>query len=246
MARKDGKPDGRRNNRTPDHGKIAPGEVRNPNGAGGKADKIGPTPLQQHVIAMAARVVSQDGRGPATMAERLVQEELHAALVDKNQRARESSLKRIVASELAQLQQERQALEWFFAVKEKYNHLFWIAEKRSEAPPDVEHPDHFNIDNGELVQTGPIGLADRKKWEHIKQLVTLSAWEHQRARRRVQADPSAENVAALKEVEKKRRRYMRVVPRGWNWREEIYSRHSGTKFVLETIAKLEALDEEAS
>jgi hypothetical protein len=61
---------------------------------------------------------------------------------------------------------------------------------------------------------------------------------HARARKRFNADSSEDNRQELKRIEAHRRSLMRDVPKGWNWRENIYCRYSRTKFVEETIAKL--------
>lgn len=236
---KDG--DGRRGNRPPDNHKIRPGEIRNPNGRRGKSGILSTSGIDQFMLDEARRIVSRDEHGEVSAAKRLVQEEYVAALREKDPKARARLLKSLSSIEAAMEKQLLENLEWLFTCLAKYEELFRVAQVRRFTPPDILHPSHVHYRNGAIVLTGPADGAARKGWEHLKGYIKVCAWLHAQARQDWKQAPTTENLAELKRLEAHRRRLMRQVPNGWNWREEIYCRYSRADFVKETIASLEAM-----
>jgi hypothetical protein len=233
---KDG--DGRRNNVPPQEHRIKPGEVRNPDGRRGK-QKPGPiSKVDQFMLEEAERIVSRDEQGRVSAARRLVQEEYKAALVEGDPKVRERLLRQLSSVQAKAADEEREAMEFVLLCKAKYEPLFHNAQVRGLPPPDVAHPTHVHFRDGKFVFTGPLDAVSRKEWEEHKSYIKICAWLHAEARERFKADPSDDNLRELKRLEAHRRRLMRCVPEGWDWRENIYCRHSRTKFVEETIAWL--------
>jgi hypothetical protein len=64
--------------------------------------------------------------------------------------------------------------------------------------------------------------------------------------KRVALNPCIENEDELKSIEGHRRKLMRLVPSGWDWREDIYCLHSQTEFVNSTINELQVCFDEES
>lgn len=231
--------DGRRHNRPPDKHKIRPGEIRNPYGRRGKAGADPFSRINEFFLNEAQRVVSRDESGDVIAAKRLVQEEFVAALIDKDPKARARVLSRLSSLETKAGKAQREFTEFVLTCKAKYDALFHIAKKHRSAPPDVMHPDHVSFVDGDLVFTGPMDCISREQWEHLKALIKIAAWLHERARQSFRQNPTDQKRAELKAAEAHRRWLMRKVPKGWNWREDIYCRYSRTKFVKDTIAILE-------
>ncbi len=231
--------DGRRGNRPPDEHKIRPGEVRNPYGRGGKPGSSPTSRIDQFILEEAQRIVSRDDHGDVTAAQRLVQEEYFAALFEKDPKARARLLKTLSAIQTIADKELREFTDWFYTCKAKYEELFHEAQSRRLVPPDVAHPSHVHFRDGGLVFTGPLDAPARKQWEDVKSWIKLCAWTHDRTRQDYKRNPTEKNLAELKRLEAHRRRLMRCVPKGWNWRETIYCRYSQARFVRETIEKLE-------
>lgn len=230
--------DGRRTNRPPDKHKIRPGEVRNPFGRRGKAGADQLSRVDAFFLQEAQRVVSRDEAGDVIAAKRLVQEEFLAALIEKDPKARARLLSKLSQLEAKADRERREFIEWVWTCKAQYDELFRTARERRYVPPDVCHPDHVDLVDGNVVFTGPVDIESRKQWEQMKASIKIGSWLHERSRKRVKQNPTDENRAELREIEANRRRLMRGVPKGWNWREDIYCRYSQTSFVKETIAAL--------
>lgn len=233
--------DGRRSNRPPDKYKIKPGEIRNPFGRRGRAGGGQLSRVDEFILKEAERIVSRDESGGVSAAKRLVQEEYAAALIEKDPKARARLLSKLSQLESIADKSQREFTEWVLTCKYKYDDLFRVAKERRQPPPDVCHPDHIDIDfaDGNLVVTGPIDCVSREQWELIKAAIKIASWLHERSRQSFRRDPTEENRAELKDIEAHRRQLMRCVPKSWNWREDIYCRHSQTSFVKEAIAALE-------
>jgi hypothetical protein len=234
--------DGRRNNRTPDKHKIKPREVRNPNGRGGNPAKTPLTSIDEHHLLEAAKVVSRDQYGDVTGDLRLVQEDWYDALVKKDVPARVRLLDRLTRINAAERLRRDKDLGWALSRKAELTELFYQAEVSGRAPPDiVPHPDHVDVVDGGLITTGPIDRKGRRLWEELKAIIAVAAWLHQKAREQHRHNPTEENAADLKAMQAHRRRVMRNVPKGWNWREKIFCRDSQSQFVAITLWKLRSL-----
>lgn len=190
-------------------------------------------------ISEAERIVSRDENGDVNAGRRLVQDEFHDALVQRDQKVRERVIRRVAAARAREDQQWAEFEAWFLACQAHYKGEFYLAEITGREPPDVAHPDHVSLIDRRLALTGPLGRPERQAWERLKADIKLAAWFHGRARADFQLDPKEETWITLELVKIYRRRLMRRVPKGWNWREEIYCRGSQTKRVQECIADME-------
>lgn len=135
-------------------------------------------------------------------------------------------------------EKQREEVEWYMSRKPRFTALFAEAERTGAPPPEGPHPSHIVIRNGEVEFVGPIEPEYRKPWEILKAALRILEVWHDHARQRVKWDASLENIEDLKETERERRLLMRRVPKGWNWRERIYCRHSKLKSTDETIKLL--------
>lgn len=231
--------DRRRNNRPPEHSKIQKGEVRNPHGRRGKSAKL--SQIDEFYLEEAQRVVSRDENGEVIAGKRLVQEEYAEALIAKDPKARARVLEKLAAVEAAKRKELNEFHEWVVTCQTKYDQLFYQAEITGSVPPDVAHPTHIELTADGVIQKGPIDRAARKAWEELKGAIKIAAWLHGRARAKWKAEPSPKTAEELRLLEAYRRSLMRRVPKGWNWRENIYCRYSRTQFVEKSIAELEAV-----
>ncbi len=235
--------DGRRNNKTPQSGRIKPGEVRNPHGPRGKP-KPEPLPsadaasrFDELFIAMASRTVSRDSQGPIDALKRLILAEwLDALGGDTKARARVLARAEPVFAREAAARNE--CINWFWTSKAHYTTLFEKARRARQLPPDVAHPDHVIIEGDKVTIVGPIERERRKHWEVLKSAIQGAAVFHDHARKRFSWDPSPENQAELKRIEKYRRRLRRAVPKGWDWKERIYTRYFDQKSADELISSV--------
>lgn len=233
--------DGRRGNRPPDKHKIRAGEVRNPYGRKGKGGGERLSRLDEFYLKEAQRIVSRDGAGDVDAAKRLVQEEYAAALVDKDSKVRGRLLTKLSLLEAKVDKSQSEFEEWFFTSKFEVAEGFRIARERRLIAPDMLHPDHVALRGDKLIFTGPLQPAFRKQWEQLKANIKICAHLHEICRQRSKRNPTELNVSMLSEVEASRRRLMRAVPKGWNWREEIYCRDSQARRVEEALKVLEGL-----
>ena len=230
--------DGRRKNRPPVETQIGPGEVRNPHGAGGKPKPNPPSSIESIYLSEAERIVSRDENGDVNAGRRLVQDEYHDALVQRDQKVRARLLRELAVARAKEDQQWAEFEDWFRNCKADYKDDFDLAERMGRQPPDVLHPDHVDLVDRCLIFTGPIERRQRLAWEELKFGIKLAAQLHRRARAAVREDPSDDNRQFLHEIEVSRRRLMRRVPKGWNWREDIYCRDPQRKVRQEILAEM--------
>lgn len=223
--------DGRRNNKTPESGKIQSGEVRNPDGRGGKAKSAFSSEYDDHQLAAAARTVTRDTDGPVNALKRLIQEDWHDALKNGDQKARARVLAEVKAIMARDAEKQRKAFEWIWETKLDLTEKFALARKARYVPLDVMHPDHVHIDRSGVTYTGPMTTDAREQWELLKYAIKAVVPMHAEARRRAKLDPCAERFAWLEHIVVLRRKLMRSVPKRWDWREDIYCRHSLTDAV---------------
>lgn len=241
------KPDGRRNNRTPEHSRVQPGQVLNPYGRKGKPKPPPPlTRIEDLYLKEAGRIVSHDGNEPVDARQRLVREEYFSALVNKDHVVRARLLARLQEIEERRSCADREFLEHVRTRKSELTEQFYLARIAKRRPPDIiPHPDHVIFIDGWPAIRGPISHEDRANWEHRKACIRIAAYCHDAARRKFRENPTPEAKLELDEHARHRRWLMRGVPKGWNWREELYCRDSMLEFVNDTIRKLREVDDAA-
>ena len=120
---------------------------------------------------------------------------------------------------------------WVFRRKIEIQDEFDRAFMSGEAPPDVlPHPDHVHP-YGEQLITGPHLPELRVMWEYLKQEIKRCISFISDTKRWLVDPTGVERDHLLKMLalfEKRLRALKRQVPKGWNWREEIWTRGSST------------------
>lgn len=237
-----GRSDGRKHNVPPEHGKIKPKEIRNKWGRAGKP-KVQPTSSMDELIwEEACRIVSHDSNGPVNAKRRLVQEEFLAALKDGDGTVRARLLAQLREVSTRNEQQRSEIHGFFIEGKFMLGEQFDLAQKLSRPAPDIlPHPDHVEIRGDHVYFHGPTDRRGRAEWEMRKTLIRIAACLHEIARAEFRRTGSPAVLADLKAIEKHRRWLMRSVPKGWDWREEIYCRDSGLAFAKETARELKEI-----
>lgn len=226
----------------PEHGKIKPGEIRNRWGRAGKPCPRPPTTMDELLWQEASRIVSHDGDGPVDAKKRLIQEEFVAALRDGDSLVRARLLGQLHDTGERIEREQRKILEFFYEAKAHLTEHFYFARKCEKAPPDVvPHPDHVEIAGGRVHFRGPADRQGRAAWEMIKTAIRVAACLHEIIRNEYRRTGSPAVLAELKAIEKHRRWLMRSVPKGWNWREEIYCRDSSLAFAKEVVRDLKEI-----
>lgn len=234
--------DGRRNNVPPDHGKIRLNEVRNPWGAGGKPKIDPPTSMDDLFWEEAGRLVSHDSNGPVDARKRLVQEEFLAALKDGDSTVRARLLSQLHDVSKRIEHQKNEIHCFFIEGKVRLGEEFDLAQKLGQPAPDIlPHPDHVEIRGGQVHFNGPTDRRGREAWEMIKAAIRVAACLHDIARTEFRRTGCSLAKEKLRLIEKHRRWLMRSVPRGWNWKEEIYCRDSLLAFAKETVTRLKEI-----
>lgn len=123
-----------------------------------------------------------------------------------------------------------------FADKEQFD----LAKSRGLPPPDIlPHPDHVVIDDQGVSFIGPTDRESRKAWECLKGLLRMVSYNHAKQRALCKVSDRLADREALRGLEAYRRNLMRQVPKGWNWREEIFCRDSWLALSDEFIWLLE-------
>lgn len=233
------RPDRRKHNAPPEHGKIKPGEVRNRWGRAGKPHPQPPTTMDELLWQEANQIVSHDKDGPVDAKKRLIQEDFAAAFLDKNSVVRARLLAQLHETSARIEQERRELLESFYEAKARLTEEFYFARLSGKTPPDVlPHPDHVEIVEGRVLFPGPTDRPGRAAWEMIKSALRITACVHEIFRAEYRRTGSPIVHYQLKGTEKHRRWLMRRVPKGWNWREEIYCRNSNLEFTKDLVRRL--------
>jgi hypothetical protein len=233
--------DGRASNRPPAHNQIKPGEIRNPYGRAGKPRNVEPFSVDELVLKEAGRIVSREGDESIDVTRRLIQEEHRDALVNKNAAVRARCLDRISAASERVERHDQETLAWIIERQGELREAFHAAKRYRREPPDVAHPDHVRITGNDVSFHGPIDKPSRENWELIKAAIRVAACSHEIVRNEFRKNPSAQVREHLRKVEAQRRKLMRAVPNGWNWREDIYCRDSQFEFTTDLIQRLKEI-----
>lgn len=241
------KVDGRRNNKTPEHTRVKPGQVLNKYGRKGKPKAKLPTRIDELYEKEAARIVSHNGDEPVDARARLVSEEFYDALVEKNPAIRARLLAKLDDIDARTSIEDQEFLDHVRTRKAELTRDFYFARLSKAKPPDViPHPDHVVFEGKWLSIRGPIDHNGRRLWEELKAAIRVAAYFHERARAEHKLFGTPETAKALKDAEQHRRKLMRPVPKGWNWREEIYSRDSMLEFAKDVVRDLKEIPYGAS
>jgi hypothetical protein len=210
---------------------IKRGERRNPNGRRGKGN---PTPAKTNTPSLAAiireemsRTVAQNDGTEIELHRRIVQAAILKAANGDMPAARLviAELRRLQEREENEISEVRQlALEYRYHGQD----IFDDYRRRGLEPPDiVPHPSHIIIKGDEVSINGPINHEGQTAWEKFKRCIALLTDDLAWARKHVREYPGEEWAEkSLQSALRLRRKAMRMVPKGWNWREKIWSRAS--------------------
>lgn len=231
--------DGRRNNKTPEHSRVQPGQVLNPNGARGKPKPDPPTVMDSLLWEEGKRIVSHDSNGPVDAKKRLVQQEFLAGLKDNDHAVRARLLAQLHETGGRIGRQHDEIHTFFIEGKVHHGRDFYYAEKFGKPAPDIlPHPDHVEVWGGMVHFNGPTDVRGRAAWETIKSALRVTASIHEITRNEYRRTSCPAVLVELKALEKHRRWLMRKVPKGWNWQEEIYCRDSTLSYDKKLIQDL--------
>lgn len=234
--------DGRKSNKPPEHGKIKKGEVRNKWGRAGKPGPQLPTTMDELLWSEACRIVSYDGDQPVDAKRRLFQEEFKDAFVKGDKNVRDRLIDRVTEAGVRIEGKRRETLNFFYEVKAALSDKFHFARKIGTPPPNVvPHPDHVVFENGLVQFIGPATLVEREWWEDLKATIAIAACLHDIIRTEYRRTSSQAVFEELRAIETHRRKLMRMVPKGWNWREEIHCRTSKLAFTKSTVSALKEI-----
>lgn len=214
----------------PKEHQIKPGERRNPNGRPRKAkskDFTDTLDIEQIIIEEFGRTVPQSDGCEIQLARRMVQ--------DLALQAAKGSLPaaRLSLAALQRVQQREQdertellkvAVEYKFSRAEQFEYY----RRMGWEPPDVlPHPAHVVIEHGNVRFAGPIDHEGQLAWERLKRCIVVFTDDLAWARKHVREFPrEAWAIESLASAQRLRRQAMRMVPKGWNWREQIWNRAS--------------------
>ena len=233
------KTDGRRNNRTPVHSQIQPGEIRNPNGRAGKASLNPPNEMDRILWDQSSKIVSRDEDGLVNGRQRLVQEEFAEAFINGDAATRVRLIAKLHEAG-DRIERDLEArLTWALDRQRELREEFHRARKMRRSPPDIlPHPEHVQLFGTRTSINGPECHASRESWEWLKALIKVAACLHDLARKAYSMNPSPEVLQDLEAYAAHRRKLMRQVPKGWNWRENIWTRDSKAELAAEAISSI--------
>jgi hypothetical protein len=225
--RKDGGVDRRQFNTTPDHSKFGAGG-RKPDRGRGSAAAAHPNPLDEAYSEELSRTVPGFGGAEVPFYRRVVQTQIGRAADGKDPQAERHILDRLDLAFSRTLEIQRaQALDiaWVMARHSEIADEFYYAQKRGMEPPDIiPHPAHVHINDMSVEILGPTSLEGREIWEFLKLAVKARTGDVQSYRALVRADPDDDEAREwLRFSQSYRRQLMRFVPKGWDWREDIFS-----------------------
>jgi hypothetical protein len=210
---------------------IKKGERRNPHGRRGKGK---PKSEAEKDLSLAAIVREELTRWVPQKDGTLI--EIHRRFVQvAGLKAANGNLPatRLVWSELRRLEdrEEREQRELVLSALE-YRHggleIFADHQRRRLEPPDIiPHPAHVVIEGNVVTFRGPVDHEGQLAWERLKRLIVVCTDNLTSAREHAREYPDEEwAVEGLASSQRFRRQVMRMVPKGWNWREQIWNRAS--------------------
>lgn len=120
---------------------------------------------------------------------------------------------------------DQESFKWYLEVKaykEEWAPLFAAAKDKGEPPPpQLPHPDHVNFCYETLFFkiSGPSDVETQKFWDRLKGLLETNSECIAEEEERSLEDGVPR--AALQLLQKAQRKFLKLVPEGWNWREEL-------------------------
>lgn len=207
------------------NGRIKKNEVRNPYGRAGK-----PAPsnfdMTCAVIEELSRVVNAGGN-QVKLGARIAQDLTFSAATGDWKK--QSALFRLIQNSEARsdrLKKEREeSLEWYFKRSHALELEFADARRKGLPAPDIiPHPCHVILQGDNILVIGPTSPDERAWWEALKYCIADVADRMSETRALLVVNPFDQEARGYLETLKRvRRKLMRQVPPGWNWREQIYS-----------------------
>jgi hypothetical protein len=211
--------------RPPVETRFPKGQSGCPGGRGGKPRiPVMASTYDEKVLEAFNRVVTTaDGKKVSLVERALQQDALNAAKGDEKanarlrpEYARASSNKAAMFSSMI-----GDAMEHWIDVKGAFDD----AERKSVAPPDfVPHPDHVHITDTALTINGPCTKEERAFWEYLKFYMRFWSDAVALVRADIKKHPDYEFLKnGLRIARAKLEHFRRHIPKGWNWKEQIYT-----------------------
>jgi hypothetical protein len=189
------------------------------------ADASSYTAFNQLFVEEMTRDIPQANGEPMSLVRRLVRHQaLEAAKTGGNAIA--PVLKQTAESLKALAAERNSLLEVAINYKYDMEKVFYEYRRRGEKePPDIiPHPDHISITSDGAGINGPIDREGRRHWEFIKHAIRNTVLEIENIKANLSEDPDDGSLRESLEFHMKiRRSWMRKVPKGWNWKERIWS-----------------------
>lgn len=216
----------------------------NPNGRPRKkkavADASSPTAFNLLFVEEMTRDVPQASGEPMSLVRRLVRQQgLEAAKIGG---ATIAPVLKQTKESLKALSEERYSLfEAAVKYKQQFDPIFLQYRRSGEKePPDiVPHPDHVCIISSDVSINGPIDRKGRRLWKFIKHAIRNTVHEIERLKAELRNSPEDPQLQKALAFENKiRRALMRKVPKGWNWREQIWTRDSRLEDFLFLVSEM--------
>lgn len=121
------------------------------------------------------------------------------------------------------------AVEYKCGLQERFD----MCRRYNRPPPDlVPHPDHVIITDDGFRIIGPMDRETRRLWEAFKYSLRELVAEIDSTKAKLREEPeNVEQQLRLDTLNRRRRRWMRLVPKGWNWRERLWTRDGDYKSI---------------
>lgn len=209
----------------PVEGQFPMGQSGCPGGRGGK-QRV-PEPLSDYdqllLGTLDHEVPTSDGKKVSLIKRNLQQAAVEAAKGDQKVSARlRAEYARSSSKKAAALDSE--IAEWLEPWMEN-NAAFDDAECKGIPPPDLlPHPDHVQITDQGVAFNGPLSKEDRAAWEYVKYRMRFLSDAVIITRKAIEAHPEIDSLkTGLRTARALREQVRRLIPKGWNWKERIYT-----------------------
>lgn len=207
------------------------GKSGNPYGRPRQSDrgafKLTVNPVRDVVLEEMSRKVSLKEGGNEIQLEaiRAVVRSVTVGAIKGNSRQQKLALEYATVAQEARRAELEECIQTVEAYKARWEKIFESARVRGgPEPKQLPHPDHVNIDplTADMVITGPTTLDEKKVWDRLKFQLRESERSLLEASAEALSKPRSRHKKEMVELHETHiQRVERVVPPGWNWREEL-------------------------
>jgi hypothetical protein len=199
------------------------GKSGNPNGRRGNKAPGGLSGYHDLVLRAGDRLVTTADGKKASLIQRAVERDAFlAANGDEKANGRIRSEYREASAMKAAHDAfiYHECFNFYFIVQERFEYT----EREGLPPPDfVPHPYHVHITPEEVWFTGPHTREGRAEWEYIKDRMRFASRAVAFFRKLLKTDPDPQNELCLRKARAMLERWRRLIPAGWDWKEQIYT-----------------------